>query len=73
MIAANNQVYNVECEHCGILYHILADEEDMIAWLSGSGYIQDLMPYLAAAERELLISGTCDYCWKLMFGGNDEV
>jgi hypothetical protein len=73
MIAANNQVYKVQCEHCGIAYSILANEEDMFAWLSNSGYIQDLMPYLTAAERELLISGTCDYCWKLMHGENDEV
>jgi len=27
---------------------------------------------LSAAERELLISGTCDNCWKNMFGSDDE-
>lgn len=73
MIAANNQVYNIQCEHCGIVYQILANEDDMFNWLSGSGYIQDILAYLTPAERELLISGTCDYCWKLMFGDDDEV
>ena len=68
MVAAYNDVLEVPCRHCGILYTILADREDVAAWLSGSGYIQDILGYLSPAERELLISGTCDNCWKNMFG-----
>ena len=68
MVAAYNDVLEVPCKHCGILYTILADREDVTAWLSGSGYIQDILGYLSPAERELLISGTCDNCWKNMFG-----
>lgn len=68
MVAAYNDVLEVPCKHCGILYTILADREDVTAWLSGSGYIQDVLGYLSPAERELLISGTCDNCWKNMFG-----
>ena len=68
MVAAYNDVLEVPCRHCGILYTILADREDVTAWLSGSGYIQDILGYLSPAERELLISGTCDNCWKNMFG-----
>ena len=68
MVAANNDVLEVPCKHCGILYTILADLEDVASWLSGSGYIQDVLGYLSPAERELLISGTCDNCWKNMFG-----
>lgn len=68
MVAANNSVLEVPCKYCGILYTILADREDVTAWLSGSGYIQDILGYLSPAERELLISGTCDNCWKNMFG-----
>ena len=68
MVAAYNDVLEVPCKHCGILYTILANREDVTAWLSGSGYIQDILGYLSPAERELLISGTCDNCWKNMFG-----
>lgn len=67
MVAANNDVLEVPCKHCGILYTILADREDVTAWLSGSGYIQDILGYLSPAERELLISGICDNCWKELF------
>ena len=68
MVAANGQVFEVTCKHCGITYQILANRDDIEDWLSGSGYIQDILGYLSAGERELLISGTCDNCWKLMFG-----
>lgn len=68
MVAANGDVMDVPCKYCGVVYQIIADREDVTAWLSGSGYIQDILGYLSPAERELLISGTCDNCWKNMFG-----
>jgi hypothetical protein len=67
MVAANYDVLDVTCVHCGITYQILANLEDVEAWMSGSAYIQDVLVYLSPAERELLISGTCDNCWKNMF------
>jgi len=72
MVATDKQVYDVQCKHCGVVYNILADRDDVETWLSGSGYIQDILGYLSAAERELLISGTCDVCWKSMFGSDEE-
>ena len=72
MVAANGQVYDVQCKQCGVVYQIIAEREDVNRWLSGSGYIQDLLPYLTAGERELLISGTCDVCWKSMFGSDED-
>ena len=72
MVAANRQVFDVTCKHCGITYQILADRDDIDNWMNGNGYIQDILGYLSAAERELLISGTCDNCWKSMFGVDDE-
>ena len=72
MVAANGQVFDIQCVQCGITYQIIADKDDIVRWQSGSGYIQDILGYLSAAERELLISGTCDNCWKNMFGSNDE-
>jgi len=68
MVATDKQVYDVQCRQCGVVYNILANRDDIQDWLSGSGYIQDILGYLSAGERELLISGTCDNCWKLMFG-----
>ena len=44
----------------------------MESWVSGDKYIQEALPYLTAAERELLISKTCDKCWKKMYGIDDE-
>jgi len=72
MVATDKQVYDVQCRQCGVVYNILANRDDIQDWLSGSGYIQDILGYLSAAERELLISGTCDNCWKSMFGSDDE-
>lgn len=74
MVAANGQVFDIRCKHCGIVYQIIANEDDMLKWVSGSGYIQDVMDYLSPAERELLISGTCDNCWNILFPevDNDE-
>ena len=72
MVATDKQVYDVQCRQCGVVYNILANRDDIQDWLSGSGYIQDILGYLSAAERELLISGTCDNCWKGMFGVDEE-
>jgi len=59
--------FNVECKHCHKVYSIYLYEEDFDAWNNDEGYIQDLMSYLTAGERELLISNTCNDCWKKMF------
>jgi len=68
MVAANNDVLEVPCKYCGILYTILADREDVKKWVAGEEYIQNVLAYLSPAERELLISGTCDNCWENMYG-----
>lgn len=67
MVAANGSVLDVTCRRCGITYQIIADLSDVEAWMSGSGYIQDVLAYLSPAEREMLISGICDNCWKRLF------
>ena len=72
MIAAYNDVLEVQCRYCGVVYTILANREDVVRWQTGEGYIQDVLAYLSAGERELLISGTCDNCWKNMFGSDEE-
>ena len=73
MVTANNESIEIVCKYCRFAYTILANRDDINEWLSGSGYIQDILGYLSPAERELLISGTCDYCWKSMFGDDFDV
>ena len=74
MVAAYNDVIEVPCKRCGVLYTILANREDVASWMMGTGYIQNVLAYLSASERELLLSGTCDNCWNQMFPkvDNDE-
>jgi len=55
---------------CGAEHVIMVNPEDILAWQCGD-YIQDVLSYLTAAERELLISQTCDNCWKSMYGEDE--
>ena len=72
MVATSSVSHPVNCKYCRTEYNIIADRQDMEAWLSGDKYIQDALSYLSAAERELLISGTCNTCWKQMYGIDDD-
>lgn len=67
MVSTMNQSYNVRCNLCSKEYNIIADRNDMEAWISGDKYIQDALDYLTAAERELLISKTCGSCWNNLY------
>ena len=71
-MVAGNRIHNIRCNYCGVDYVIMADREDMEAWVSGDKYIQEAMPYLTAAERELLISQTCNNCWQEMYDDVDN-
>lgn len=72
MIAGYNlRPTSVSCSHCGAEHVILINPEDIIRWQSGE-LIQDCMPYLSSADRELLISRTCGNCWTNMFGNDEE-
>ena len=73
MVSTTSQSYNVRCNLCSKEYNIIADRNDMEAWLSGDKYIQDALSYLSAAERELLISRTCDTCFTELYGIEDAV
>tara|TARA_B100001113_G_scaffold35291_1_gene25120 strand:+ start:611 stop:832 length:222 start_codon:yes stop_codon:yes gene_type:complete len=71
MVSTKIVSHSVVCDHCRREYNIMADRDDMEAWLSGDKYIQDALAYLSPSERELLISSTCDTCWKKMYGEDD--
>lgn len=65
--AERDYAAEVRCRYCGTSYSIMYNRRDMIEWMNGRGYIQDLLSYLSPAERELLISGTCGKCFDMMF------
>ena len=73
MIATNgrSQSLTIQCQMCGMDHSILVDPNDYLSWQSGKKYIQDALAYLSAAERELLISATCDDCWKSLYGEDE--
>ena len=70
MIATNKKPMTITCGMCSAEHVILVNPEDILAWQCGD-YIQDVLSYLTAAERELLISQTCDNCWKSMYGEDE--
>ena len=60
------------CRFCGTTHTLTVDINDYFSWQEGT-HVQDAMPYLTPAERELLISQTCQACWdKMMAGLYDE-
>ena len=70
MIACDKRPLNVTCKSCGAEHNIMVNPDDILKWQAGR-YIQDVLAYLSAAERELLISQTCDTCWKGMYGEDE--
>lgn len=60
-------IVDVRCVHCGIVYSIILNRNNLEDWLSGTGPIGKILHYLTAGERELLISNTCDSCFDKMF------
>jgi len=72
MNGENKVEQDFQCRICLKSIPIQLDMEDFETWRNEDAFIQDVLPYLNAGERELLISGTCDDCWKDMFGDPDE-
>tara|TARA_Y100001947_G_C10293633_1_gene283984 strand:+ start:51 stop:320 length:270 start_codon:yes stop_codon:yes gene_type:complete len=64
-------VTNPTCMHCG---NGSSSRVDFIKyWLwQGGGLIDQIFPMMSIAERETMISGTHAYCWKEMFGDEEE-
>lgn len=77
MIAFNfnnrKDIFHIQCDKCGAEYKIILDERDFDAWQKGDCYIQECLAYLTAAERELLISKTCDNCWNKLYPNDEEL
>lgn len=58
----------VTCNMCRTTKTVVVKLDDYEKWVRREGVIQELLHYLSAGDRELLISGTCDDCFKNMFG-----
>lgn len=70
MVAVANNIDSIiepTCRMCGQSYKIMLNREDLMDWMKGLGFIQDILPYLTAGERELLISNTCSLCFDSLF------
>ena len=65
------QTYMVPCRQCRQAHALKIDPADISAW-EGGKLIQDAMPYLSKAERELLISATCNDCWVKLYGEPED-
>jgi hypothetical protein len=72
MVYTNSYPYPVKCNLCHKDYIIIADKADILSWLSGDKYIQNVLSYLSAADRELLISNTCGDCWNKLYPNDKE-
>lgn len=58
--------HKITCWKCKSVHLIKVFDRDYIAWKSGK-YIQDVMPYLSADDRELFISGICGECYDKLY------
>jgi hypothetical protein len=61
------------CVHCGEGSEVLLDGSDYYRFfVKGEGYVQEVFPYLSAAQRELLVTGIHPDCWNTVFGPSPE-
>jgi hypothetical protein len=70
MVAAvhgRSHVVDTKCWRCGVVSCVILNKQDFLDWLSGSGSIEDILDYLSADERELLLSNTCGRCFDSLF------
>lgn len=61
----------VTCIMCKKEITFEVKESDFQDWRGGK-FVQDAFPYLSEGQRELLISGVCDDCFKTMFSDEEE-
>lgn len=67
-MSERNYELKVTCRMCKKTHTLKVRVEDYLTFDSPNRpLIQEVFPYLSPAERELLISGTCEECWKKLF------
>ena len=70
MVAVANNIDTIiepTCRICHRTFTIFVNRDDLVDWMSGQGFIQDILYYLTDGERELLISNTCNLCFDKLF------
>lgn len=60
------------CDLCGKDVSMYVQPGDFEKFLAGVGHIQDIFPYLADDERELLLNGFCGPCFDSFCPPDDE-
>jgi hypothetical protein len=60
-----------QCIMCGLLHEVEVDEAQLRRYMEGE-FVQKAFPDMSVAERELLVSGTDDECFNLMFPEEDQ-
>ena len=58
------------CPYCGQEHNIKCNVRGLIKWRMGD-YIQNALPDLTPAEREMLMTGICDECWNKYLTNDD--
>lgn len=61
----------VQCAKCGLQKALLIEVWDYSEWVQGKS-IQNAMPYISPADRELILSATCDSCFKLAVSSQED-
>jgi hypothetical protein len=59
------------CVMCRVEFVIVVPTESYLQWLRGE-LVQRALPMVPKEQRELLISGTCDKCFKALFEADPE-
>lgn len=65
------QPFFVVCQTCFVRYEFLVDPEGFARWQQGV-HIQNALPDNTPAERELILTKTCEPCFDKMFPEDDE-
>jgi hypothetical protein len=61
----------VSCAQCDKEYLLAVSTEQVLRWQKGE-LIQNAMPELPRADRELFLSGICGDCWRKIFGPPED-
>lgn len=64
-------IIKTKCPMCRQTTDLEVPLRGFYLWRSGS-LIQDALPELTPPQREQLITGMCDPCWKRLFGDSNQ-
>jgi len=66
-----HRTVRIPCHMCRELQTLRLSIAGLKAMEEGA-LVQDAFPDLTPGEREMLISQTCDNCWKKLFGDDNQ-